>query len=81
MSLHNTTPSYHEYAQGILRLDPDEQLQIITMVLSQLQFTMTASSIPRTSKLANLLTRHLIHGAPDELITLKVWEWNEQPSQ
>jgi hypothetical protein len=69
--------SYHDYVQGLQMLTPEEQLSLVEAILTNLKMVMRTQHKPVASKLANLTRRKLIVGDPDELVDLKVWEWNE----
>ncbi len=69
--------SYHDYVQGLQLLTPEEQLSLVEVILTNLKLVMMTQHKLVASKLTNLPRRKLIVGDPDELVDLKVWEWNE----
>jgi len=70
--------SYEDYAAGIQMLKPEEQLSLIEMISVNLKMQMRKKKVTPVSKLAKLRSRKLIKGDPDELVNIKVGEWNEQ---
>ena len=53
-------------------------MSLIEVISANLKMTMKKKKEKQVSRLANLKQRKLINGDPDDLVDIKVWEWNEQ---
>jgi hypothetical protein len=69
--------SYEDYVRGLQDLTPEEQVRLIELALTNLKLALAAPRRATTSKLANLTPHRLIHGDPDDLISVQVGEWTE----
>jgi hypothetical protein len=70
--------SYEDYVTGIQTLKTEEQLSLIEIISAGLKRRLKEKKAIPVSKLAKLRPRRLIKGDPDELVNIKVGEWNEQ---
>jgi hypothetical protein len=78
MTVKSMPLTYDDYVSGIQTLTPEEQLDLIEIISANLKTTIKKKQEKPISKLANLKRRKLINGDPDDLVDIKVWEWNEQ---
>jgi hypothetical protein len=78
MSSQEVSLTYTDYVKGIQSLTLEEQLTLIEIISANVKRAMRQTEKTSVSKLAKLKKRHLINGDPEELVDLKVWEWNEQ---
>jgi hypothetical protein len=78
MAVQKVSLTYNDYIKGIQTLSPEEQLTLVEFILTNLKMVMLEKKRATGSKLAKLKPRKLVFGDPDELVNIKVWEWNEQ---
>lgn len=69
--------SYNDYAQGIRALTLDEQLQLLELITAYVRMNMATQQERKPLRLSQLKRRDLLKCEPDELVNIKVWEWNE----
>ena len=77
MAAQQSALSYDDYARGIQTLTPEEQLSLIELISANLKMNMGSKARKKGLNLTRLKRRNLLTCEPDELVDLKVWEWNE----
>jgi len=69
--------SYNDYAQGIRALTLDEQLQLLELITAYVRMNVAVRHERQPLRLSQLKRRDLLKCEPEELVDVKVWEWNE----
>ena len=68
---------YNNYAQGIRALSFDEQLQLFELITAYVRMNMATQQERKPLRLSQLKRRDLLKCDSEELVDIKVWEWNE----
>ena len=69
--------SYNDYAQGVRALTFDEQLQLLELITAYVRMNMAVRHKRQLLQLSQLKRRDLLKCDSEELVDIKVWEWNE----